>query len=103
MSYLLPPVLIDIVVDYILDDILCPDIIEMEWSCDVMSNLRVSYLSYIYKKYPNKINTWIFHQNPCLTDDITKDLKDSYYFKMFNELYPKDKLITFNEDNSVKS
>ena len=84
--------LVDIIFVYIQDDIICDDILKMDWDTKIISNLRVSYLSYILTNYPDKLDMDILAENPELTPDLIALLKDHINFRN-NPLYPRDKLI----------
>lgn len=94
--------LVDIITSYVNDDIICDDILKMDWSQYVISKLKVSYLSYIVDKYPTKINNNILAENSNLTPDLIHIVRDNYHFKK-NPLYPRDKLVNIRVSSRFTS
>lgn len=86
-------VLIDIIIDYIDNDIYCKEILELKWDDDIISGLEVSYLSLIVKDFPDKIDKFKLSKNPKLTPDLIYLVSDCRQFRS-NLMYPINKLIT---------
>ena|SRR5579863_10225088 len=73
--------ILQIIVDYISIDVICKNVLQMDWDPSVISNLNVSYLSYITKLYPNKIDYNLLATNPNLSPDLIDKVKHLEVFK----------------------
>lgn len=83
-----------IIAEYCGPDVICDSILDMNWGCGVLSSIKVSYLSYIFNKYPTKkVSPTKLAVNPCLTPDLVDKLGIDY---SLSHLYPKDKLLLYN-------
>jgi len=74
------PKIIYIIVGYTSGDIICDKVLNMNWKRSVLGKCKVSYLSYIVDKYPNKVILNDLNMNPCVTDDLTHRLKNTKFF-----------------------
>ena len=75
MTHFLLPDLIDIIVTYVSNDILCHDVIRMGWSIIVLSKLEVSYLEHIVDCFSHRINNRHLARNPALTPELIKKVE----------------------------
>src|SRR5579871_1837788 len=93
--------LVGIIVDYVSHDVICDNILSLDWPLELISKLEVSYLSHIVNNHPDKINECHLATNPRLTPDLIAKIKHRSEYKINANYFPtkftSNNMLYYNE------